>query len=93
MKKIHLWPAYIDAQKTREQGRKVPLGLAISNPTIEEILQACKTMGLDPEREEKGYPPEQGKDERKPGCVLIEKKHPKSKILKMVCDNIRKTRQ
>jgi len=89
---MRLWPAYIDAGKTRQEGRKVLRTMAIPNPKLEEILQACKELGLSPKREEKYFPHEQGKEERNPGCIIVEKKYPKLKTLKRVCDHIRKSR-
>lgn len=42
-----LWPAYFDADLTRREGRRVPLDLAVENPTIEEIAQAVGQVGYD----------------------------------------------
>lgn len=42
-----IWPAYLDAERTRGGGRRVPLDLAVSNPTIEEIAAAVEQVGYD----------------------------------------------
>ncbi len=42
-----IWPAYIDAAKTRAEGRRVPASLAVSEPTIDEIAVAVQQVGYD----------------------------------------------
>lgn len=42
-----IWPAYLDAEKTRGEGRRVPLDMAIDDPTIEEIAAAVQQIGYD----------------------------------------------
>jgi len=93
MRKMHLWPAAIDADRTRDQGRKISLGIAIHTPTLEEIMKACNDLDLEPQQEKKRYPKQEGRGERTPGCILVEKKHSKLKTLKMVCDHIRDSRK
>lgn len=42
-----LWTAYFDAEKSRSDGRRVPLELAIEEPTVDEIAQAVQQVGYD----------------------------------------------
>ena len=42
-----LWPAYLDATKTRGEGRRVPRAIAIENPTVEEIAAAVEQIGYE----------------------------------------------
>lgn len=42
-----LWTAYFDAEKTRGEGRRVPVDLAIDEPTVDEIAQAVQQVGYD----------------------------------------------
>lgn len=42
-----LWPAYLDANNTRAEGRRVPQDLAIEEPTVEEIAAAVQQIGYD----------------------------------------------
>ena len=51
-----IWPVYLDSQATRSQGRRVPLSLAVPNPTVDEIVRAARDLGLEPVVEEKPYP-------------------------------------
>lgn len=42
-----LWPAYFDATKTRSEGRRVPVDLAVEDPTVDHIAQAVQQVGYD----------------------------------------------
>jgi signal recognition particle subunit SRP19 len=54
-----IWPAYLDAELTRDEGRRVSRDLAVENPTVDEIAQAVQQVGDDAVSErEKTYPRE-----------------------------------
>ena len=85
-----VWPAYIDAEKSRGQGRAVSKRDAIEKPTVDEILVAALQMGLNAEAEkDKHYPKEWWE---KPGRVLISKKGPKTALVKEIAIRIRQRR-
>ena len=42
-----IWPAYLDADRTRSDGRRVPQELAVSEPTVDEIAKAVQQIGYD----------------------------------------------
>jgi len=42
-----LWPAYFDAGLTRSEGRRVPMDLAVDEPTVDEIADAVQQVGYD----------------------------------------------
>lgn len=42
-----IWPAYLDAEKTRSEGRRVPAELAVPEPTVEEIAASVQQVGYD----------------------------------------------
>ncbi|EJN60419.1 signal recognition particle subunit SRP19 [Halogranum rubrum] len=42
-----IYPAYIDAAKTRSEGRRVALKDAVEDPTVEEIAKAVQQVGYD----------------------------------------------
>ena len=44
-----IWPAYLDADRSRGEGRRVPLDVAVPDPTIEEIAAAVEQVGYDAE--------------------------------------------
>jgi signal recognition particle subunit SRP19 len=54
-----LWPAQFDAELTRSEGRRVPLDLAVEDPTVDEIAKAVQQVGYDAVIErDKQYPRE-----------------------------------
>ncbi|WP_290817552.1 signal recognition particle subunit SRP19 [Halovivax sp.] len=51
-----IWPAYLDADRSRGEGRRVPEDLAVEEPTVEEIAKAVQQIGYDATVErEKAY--------------------------------------
>ncbi|MFP4627088.1 MAG: signal recognition particle subunit SRP19 [Natronomonas sp.] len=42
-----IWPAYLDAECTRSEGRRVPQDLAVPEPTADEIARAVQQVGYD----------------------------------------------
>ena len=54
-----IWPAYLDAELSRSDGRRVPVDLAVSDPTVDEIARAVQQVGYDAVIErDKTYPRE-----------------------------------
>jgi signal recognition particle subunit SRP19 len=54
-----IWPAYLDAELTRAEGRRVARELAVEEPTVEEIAKAVQQVGYDAVIErDKTYPRE-----------------------------------
>src|SRR5512136_1786484 len=55
--KLVIWPIYFDSDRSRQDGRMVPLADAISKPNIDDIISAASKSGLKPEIErEKKHP-------------------------------------
>ncbi len=42
-----LWPAYFDAECSRQEGRRVSKQFAVPNPTVDEIATAVSQVGYD----------------------------------------------
>ena len=42
-----IWPAYLDAELTRAEGRRVNLEQAVAEPTVDEIAKAVQQVGYD----------------------------------------------
>ena len=54
-----IWPAYLDADLSRSEGRRVPEDLAVPGPTVDEIAEAVGQVGYDAVIErDKTYPRE-----------------------------------
>ncbi|WP_248897158.1 signal recognition particle subunit SRP19 [Haloplanus halobius] len=42
-----IWPAYLDATKSRAEGRRVSEDEAVPDPTVDEIAEAVQQVGYD----------------------------------------------
>jgi signal recognition particle subunit SRP19 len=42
-----IWPAYLDAERSRREGRRVPEDLSVTDPDVEEIAEAVGQVGYD----------------------------------------------
>lgn len=93
MKKMVIWLSNVDSSRSRMEGRKIAKGLAIKEPSLQETRKAADHLGLQSEAEDVQYPKDQGKEKRTPGRILVEKKHSKTKTLKLICDEVRRIRQ
>nr|CAH0104555.1 unnamed protein product [Daphnia galeata] len=72
---ICIYPAYIDSNKTRVAGRRVPKSRAVEKPTCSEIsdvlIAANFKVGLEP----KFYPREPSKEDEMRGRVRVQLKN------------------
>ena len=88
--KAVIWPANIDAEKSRAEGRKISVKKAVPTPTLKEIEKAAQKLGLNPETEkEKAYPREWW---QKTGKIMVDKKRSKTLILREIATEIKKKR-
>lgn len=88
--KLVIWPVYIDQTKSRSSGRIISRKNAVKEPHLNEIKEAAKHLGLNPEVEpEKAYPKSWWEVS---GRVLIDDKGPKSVIAKQIALAIKKMR-
>lgn len=57
MKTIVLWPEYFDCNLSRRLGRRVPKDLCVIRPTLTELVEACRHIGVECSADEgKRYP-------------------------------------
>jgi len=42
-----IWPAYLDAERSRSEGRRVATDLAVPDPSVDEIASAVQQVGYD----------------------------------------------
>ena len=80
--KYVIWPAYFDRNLSRDEGRKVPLKLAVENPSVEKIAKAAVALRLNPVIEEDARYPSKHWENR--GRVLVDKKDSKIATLKNI---------
>jgi signal recognition particle subunit SRP19 len=88
--RVVIWPAYIDAAKSRGNGRQISKRDGIEKPTVDEIMVAAMEMGLAPEAErDKRYPKDWWE---KAGRVTVPKKGPKTALVKEISIRIKRRR-
>src|SRR5512133_1535053 len=88
--KLVIWPAYIDQMRSRNMGRIISLKNAVKEPQLNEIKEAARKLGLNPEVEpEKAYPKSWWETS---GRVLVDDTGPKSVIAKQIALSIKKIR-
>ncbi|RLE49616.1 MAG: signal recognition particle protein Srp19 [Candidatus Methanomethylicota archaeon] len=87
-----IWTAYFDLKRTRKRGRRVPKGLAIDAPSIEEVKQAIESISgveiLEVDSE-KRYPASWWD---RSGYIKIKSKLPKSKLLYEIANKLKELR-
>jgi signal recognition particle subunit SRP19 len=88
--KLVIWPVYIDQATSRSGGRIIARKNSINDPQLNEIKEAAKKLGLNPEVEpEKAYPKSWWEVS---GRVLVDDKGPKSIIAKQIASSVKKMR-
>lgn len=81
-----IWPRYFDAERTRQQGRRVATKDAVRDPKAGHIAEAARTLGLETKLEkEVAHPAEWWARE---GRVLVEKKWSKEETLKKIAGRL-----
>jgi signal recognition particle subunit SEC65 len=65
-----VWLDYLDSERKRSEGRRVPLNSCSRSPTLDELTLACGRLHLDPEPQQARYP---GAAARPSGYVSIKK--------------------
>jgi signal recognition particle subunit SRP19 len=88
--KIVLWPVYFDANKTRDEGRRVAKNLAIPSPNLDEIQKAAKRIGLHPEVIHDAVHPNSPR--QKTGLLRIPKKESKVETLRKIARELSEVR-
>ena len=80
-----IWPCYFDIDLSRKDGRKVKKSIGVKNPSIDEIFQVAKKLGLNPTKEEKSHPKRWWKKE---GRILVDKKDKKIEIIRKIGEEV-----
>lgn len=88
--KLVIWPVYLDATKSRGEGRILSVKDSVKSPVLKEVEKAAMELNLAPVVEtDKPYPKSWWTGG---GRVLVDKKGPKSIIVKQIAQKINKTR-
>lgn len=88
--KTVIWPANLDLSRTRREGRKLPKGQSLQAPRLEEMSEAAKRLGIEPE-------PAPGRSRpnlwwERGGYLILPKKDAKADLLRTLAAEIKKIR-
>ncbi len=88
--KLIIWPVYLDATRSRAEGRILSTRDSVKSPVLKEIEKAAQELKLNPVVEpDKAYPKSWWTVS---GRVLVDKKGPKSVVVKQIAQKIIRTR-
>ena len=77
-----IYPEYFDSHLTKREGRRVPKEMARESPTLEQVVKAARSLGLEPAVEPKAAFSPRWWEPR--GRVLVHKKMSKEKTLRQM---------
>ena len=84
-----VWLDYLDSERKRSEGRRVPLNSCVRAPTLEELVQACKKLNIDAQSQPAHYPKA---SRRQSGYVSIKKNGPKQQIIVAIARELSRIR-
>jgi len=87
--RVVVWLDYIDSEKKRSQGRRVPLNSCVRAPTLEEMVQACKKLNIDAQPQ-KAFHPKASR--RQSGYVSIKKQGQKQQVIVAIARELSRIR-
>lgn len=86
-----VYPEYFNKELSLKEGRKVPLEIAVKNPSINNIANALKKLKIQHIVEkDKSYP---GRWYEKNGRVIIETDQVKRELIKEIAINMKSSRK
>ncbi len=84
-----VWLDYLDSERKRSDGRRVPLNSCVRAPTLDELMQACKKLSLDAQPE-KAFHPKASR--RQSGYVSVKKSGPKQQVIMAIAREVSRIR-
>jgi signal recognition particle subunit SEC65 len=84
-----VWLDYLDSERKRGEGRRVPLNSCTRSPTLDELTLACSRLKLEPEPQAARYP---SKALKQSGYVSVKKTTNKQKMVVQIARELSKVR-
>jgi len=88
--RLIVWPSNLDSVKSRNEGRKVPKGVGVQSPRLEEISQAAERLSLEPELAPGKSRPDAWWE--RGGYAILPRHGTRNSILRSLASEIRKMR-
>ena len=76
---IIFWPQYFDSKRTRAQGRRVPIKLAIDRVNVKDLHKSARKLGYNAQLEANYNYPKTWWDD--PGRIVVDTKGKKKSIV------------
>lgn len=89
MDRIVIWPAFMDSELSRSQGRRLPRKLCTRSPKVEEMLEVASKLGLKPEIENMAFP-RRWQTEKK--ALVLNEKTRRSEAILRIAEELRRER-
>ena len=86
---VVIWPAFLDSDLSRREGRRLRRKRCVRSPTVDEMLEAATVAGIKARVEKKSYP-RRWRTDRK--ALVLEERLPRSRAISTISDEIRRTR-
>ena len=83
--RLVIWIDYFNSGFSRKDGRRVPLNIAVRNPSLQELEEAAKRAGYKPEPNEASHPKRM---QLSSGYVSIERNKPKIQAIKELASRL-----
>ena len=80
---------YLDSERKRSEGRRVPLHSCVRAPNLEELAQACRKLSIEAQPQKAFYPKA---PRRQSGYVSIKKNGPKQQIIMAIARELSRIR-
>jgi len=80
-----IWLDYFNSELKRSEGRRVPLNSATKAPALQELVEACRRLNIQPTEQAARFPPS---PLRESGYVSVAKKKPKHALVMKVAKEL-----
>ena len=87
--KMILWLDYFNSSNSRSKGRRIPLTMAVRDPSLDELIDAAKRVGYTPESQTAINPKRYSSVS---GYICLERAKPKSLALKRIATVLKTVR-
>jgi signal recognition particle subunit SRP19 len=84
-----VWLDYVDSERKRSEGRRIPLNSCVRAPTLDEMMQACKRLKLDAQPQKAFHP---RASRRQSGYVSIKKQGQKQQVIMTIAREMSRIR-
>lgn len=85
-----IWTVNLDKRKSRSEGRRIPRRYSIPNVKLQELVEACKKLGIECIGEDKKYPKCWWEET---GRVVVPKVDSKTKLMIKLAQKISELRE